>query len=291
QVRGWFDGLFPRTNPRDMRFAINYFTSIGLGGLTEELREHLRNAPKLIMQQQRVDSDVESDSDSDSDDSDSDSDLDSDSDDSESDSSDSSDDDRRRSDKRKTSSQAQSKSASKPRNDRDRIGPRGNDGGRRTSRERDDRNPRSSDRYADRNRNGGRKDAERDDHRRPDRNLSPPRRDRGDATWRSDDRSGRDVGRSREAVDRRDRAERDVEARNDRDARADRDRDRREDKENRHSGVKKAERDPSPPFVHPSRRQAVEEAERAAKGDLRRKERDDRNDSVERERKRSRRDQ
>ena len=52
-TRGVFDGLFPRENPRDTRFAINYFTSIGLGGLMDELRDHLGNAPKLIMQQQR----------------------------------------------------------------------------------------------------------------------------------------------------------------------------------------------------------------------------------------------
>lgn len=43
-----FSGLFPRENPRDTRFAINFFTSIGLGGLTDELREHLKNAPKLM---------------------------------------------------------------------------------------------------------------------------------------------------------------------------------------------------------------------------------------------------
>ena len=30
-----FEGLFPRDNPRNTRFAINFFTSIGLGGLTE----------------------------------------------------------------------------------------------------------------------------------------------------------------------------------------------------------------------------------------------------------------
>jgi len=41
-----FDGLFPRDNPRDTRFAINFFTSIGLGGLTEDLRSHLKTAPK-----------------------------------------------------------------------------------------------------------------------------------------------------------------------------------------------------------------------------------------------------
>lgn len=43
-----FAGLFPRDNPRNTRFAINFFTSIGLGGLTDELREHLKNAPKLM---------------------------------------------------------------------------------------------------------------------------------------------------------------------------------------------------------------------------------------------------
>jgi len=29
-----FDGLFPRDDPKNTRFAINFFTSIGLGGLT-----------------------------------------------------------------------------------------------------------------------------------------------------------------------------------------------------------------------------------------------------------------
>lgn len=43
-----FSGLFPRDNPRNTRFAINFFTSIGLGGLTDELRDHLKNAPKLM---------------------------------------------------------------------------------------------------------------------------------------------------------------------------------------------------------------------------------------------------
>lgn len=43
----FFQGLFPRDNPRNTRFAINFFTSIGLGPLTDELREHLKNAPKI----------------------------------------------------------------------------------------------------------------------------------------------------------------------------------------------------------------------------------------------------
>ena len=43
-TRNVFDGLFPKENLRDTRFAINYFTSIGLGGLTEEMREFLKTA-------------------------------------------------------------------------------------------------------------------------------------------------------------------------------------------------------------------------------------------------------
>jgi len=37
-------GLLPRENLRDTRFAINFFTSIGLGGLTDDLRAHLKKA-------------------------------------------------------------------------------------------------------------------------------------------------------------------------------------------------------------------------------------------------------
>ncbi|XP_060112840.1 pre-mRNA-splicing factor CWC22 homolog [Heteronotia binoei] len=56
-LQSFFEGLLPRDNPRNTRFAINFFTSIGLGGLTDELREHLKNAPKMIMTQKQ---DVES---------------------------------------------------------------------------------------------------------------------------------------------------------------------------------------------------------------------------------------
>uniref|UniRef100_H3CHL1 Pre-mRNA-splicing factor CWC22 homolog n=1 Tax=Tetraodon nigroviridis TaxID=99883 RepID=H3CHL1_TETNG len=56
-LQPFFEGLFPRDNPRNTRFSINFFTSIGLGGLTDELREHLMNAPKMIMtQNQEVES-------------------------------------------------------------------------------------------------------------------------------------------------------------------------------------------------------------------------------------------
>ncbi|KAK5860946.1 hypothetical protein PBY51_022384 [Eleginops maclovinus] len=106
-LQPFFEGLFPRDNPRNTRFAINFFTSIGLGGLTDELREHLKNAPKMIMtQNQEVessDSDSSSSSSSSSDSSSSDSSSDSDSSDSDSSSSSSSDSDsKHRKKKRKT---------------------------------------------------------------------------------------------------------------------------------------------------------------------------------------------
>lgn len=39
-------GIFPHDVPRNIRFAINYFTSIGMGSLTQEMREFLQNMPK-----------------------------------------------------------------------------------------------------------------------------------------------------------------------------------------------------------------------------------------------------
>ncbi|TDH73034.1 hypothetical protein CCR75_007647 [Bremia lactucae] len=66
-----FAGLFSKDNPRNTRFAINFFTSIGLGGLTTDLREYLKNAPKVVMEQTKgsanqSDSESESDSSDDS---------------------------------------------------------------------------------------------------------------------------------------------------------------------------------------------------------------------------------
>ncbi|GAU12592.1 hypothetical protein TSUD_132020 [Trifolium subterraneum] len=59
-----FEYIFPRDNPKNTRFCINFFTSIGLGGLTENLREHLKNMPRMIMQQQKQVSDSDSDNES-----------------------------------------------------------------------------------------------------------------------------------------------------------------------------------------------------------------------------------
>ncbi|EON63193.1 hypothetical protein W97_02420 [Coniosporium apollinis CBS 100218] len=41
-----FVGIFPKDTSRNTRFAINYFTAIGMGALTEDMREHLKNMPK-----------------------------------------------------------------------------------------------------------------------------------------------------------------------------------------------------------------------------------------------------
>lgn len=63
-----FESIFPRDNPKNTRFSINFFTSIGLGGITENLREYLKNMPRLIMQQQKQVSESEAESESESDD-------------------------------------------------------------------------------------------------------------------------------------------------------------------------------------------------------------------------------
>ncbi|KAI4143174.1 MAG: hypothetical protein LQ341_002990, partial [Variospora aurantia] len=45
-LRVSYEGIFPTDNARNTRFSINYFTSIGMGALTEAMREQLKNAPK-----------------------------------------------------------------------------------------------------------------------------------------------------------------------------------------------------------------------------------------------------
>jgi len=50
-LAAWFGNLFPRDSPRSMRFSINFFTSIGLGGLTDALRRHLVDLPKILAAQ------------------------------------------------------------------------------------------------------------------------------------------------------------------------------------------------------------------------------------------------
>ncbi|KAK7246903.1 hypothetical protein RIF29_41773 [Crotalaria pallida] len=68
-VQDSFESIFPKDNPKNTRFCINFFTSIGLGGLTENLREYLKNMPRLIMEQQKQVSDDDESGKSDSSDS------------------------------------------------------------------------------------------------------------------------------------------------------------------------------------------------------------------------------
>ncbi|KAI9632942.1 MIF4G-domain-containing protein, partial [Dioszegia hungarica] len=73
-LRPAFAGLFPMDNPKNTRFAINYFTSIGMGKVTEDMRAFLADAPRLLAAQHKADrgavkEEDSSDSDSDSDES------------------------------------------------------------------------------------------------------------------------------------------------------------------------------------------------------------------------------
>ncbi|KAK4165312.1 putative pre-mRNA-splicing factor cwc-22 [Cladorrhinum sp. PSN259] len=54
------EGIFPHDNPRNIRFSINYFTSIKMGFLTDEMREFLANMPKPALPAPAADSDSES---------------------------------------------------------------------------------------------------------------------------------------------------------------------------------------------------------------------------------------
>ena len=49
-LRPKLDGIFPAENPKNIRFSINYFTSIGMGPLTEGMREQLTTLVKAAQQ-------------------------------------------------------------------------------------------------------------------------------------------------------------------------------------------------------------------------------------------------
>lgn len=62
----WFLGVFPKQTPHHMRFSLNFFTSIGLGGLTDSTREALeaiqqeQAKKKLLEKQQEEDTSSDS---------------------------------------------------------------------------------------------------------------------------------------------------------------------------------------------------------------------------------------
>lgn len=50
EIRPYLGGLFPRDSIENARFSINFFTSIGLGALTDDLRAFLKDAPKKMLE-------------------------------------------------------------------------------------------------------------------------------------------------------------------------------------------------------------------------------------------------
>lgn len=49
-LQQYLQGVFPKDSVNNARFSINFFTSIGLGAITEDLREFLKSAPKLLLE-------------------------------------------------------------------------------------------------------------------------------------------------------------------------------------------------------------------------------------------------
>ncbi|KAL4245518.1 CWC22 family protein [Abortiporus biennis] len=236
EVRKLCSGMFPLDNPKDTRFAINYLTSIGLGILTEDMREHLKNAPRLIMEQRRAMLEAESSS-SDSDSSDTDS--------SDSDSSDS-DSDSDSDAESKHSRRHRDRSLTPPRRSGKRDDSRSRSPPPRRDRQRDRRDSPSPPRYRER---GGGRDREKDRERSVERDRgerfksslrrdSPPHR-RRDYTPERDKEGGRDRDRRdrrspstppRSKYDRRSRSRSATPPRRDYDRR------RRDDSRDRYSG-------------------------------------------------------
>ncbi|KAL4575159.1 hypothetical protein LXL04_022001 [Taraxacum kok-saghyz] len=54
-----FESIFPRDDLKNTRFSINFFTSIGLGGITEDLRDFLKKmkTPRVMQQESASESD------------------------------------------------------------------------------------------------------------------------------------------------------------------------------------------------------------------------------------------
>ena len=50
-IRPHLSGIYPMDNIEDARFAVNFFITIGLGAITEELREFLKTAPAKQQEQ------------------------------------------------------------------------------------------------------------------------------------------------------------------------------------------------------------------------------------------------
>lgn len=49
-LKPYLEGIFRSDSVQNARFSINFFTSIGLGALTEQMREFLKDAPKILLE-------------------------------------------------------------------------------------------------------------------------------------------------------------------------------------------------------------------------------------------------
>ncbi|KAL0894402.1 hypothetical protein ABMA27_013018 [Loxostege sticticalis] len=248
-----FSGVFPRDNPKNTRFSINFFTSIGLGGLTDELREHLKQMPKNVPAPvTEINVDSESDSSSSSSSS---------SDDSSSDSSSSDSDEEKKKKKKKKdkSKQKESKTAEESEPKKDDTERWGHDGfydtygkdARRTE-NRPERNERDSDNFLKPRDVPQRRDNDRDRYGRDDRRNNDDRRrpdERNGHDGYEANRKNRDDERRRDREsDRRTIDERDVESgrrsREDSgDRRRDRDLDRRQNGDRDEEGSRQSRED------------------------------------------------
>ncbi|CAL1703370.1 unnamed protein product [Somion occarium] len=185
EVKRCCAGMFPLDNPKNTRFAINYLTSIGLGVITEEMREHLKNAPRLIMEQRRAMLEAESSSSDESSESDTSSDSDSESESESGSVSESSEDSRAHYRSRRAPSpprkdsgdhRRHDESPSPPRRRRNTPSPPPRYRDRDVDRDRERERPRESDRDRDRYR------SRRDSPPKPSRRESPPPRSRRDVS-------------------------------------------------------------------------------------------------------------
>nr|GEV78490.1 hypothetical protein [Tanacetum cinerariifolium] len=57
RMQAEFELIFPRDNPRNTRFSIKFFTSIGLGDITDNLKDYLKTMSHLMMLQSETDRD------------------------------------------------------------------------------------------------------------------------------------------------------------------------------------------------------------------------------------------
>ncbi|KAG1681290.1 hypothetical protein FOA52_007336 [Chlamydomonas sp. UWO 241] len=206
----WFDGIFPKDTQANLRFAINFFTSIGLGGLTDSMRAHYKEIPRILAERQakeeatRPKAPASSSSSSDSDSSSSSS--------SSSDSSSSSSSDSEsEGDRRRKKGARGGKGKGKGGGGGGGGGPRGGDGGRT----RDDPQRRLAEAVFPSLEPARDERGRRDEQSRDDRGRSrdePARDERG----RRDEPARDDRGRSRDETARDERGRRDETARDDR---------------------------------------------------------------------------